>query len=49
MANEQLRAAHPRRAGIGDALRRAIPMPDDAEAQDERHLCRRIDHRKAVE
>lgn len=49
MGNNELRAAHPRRAGVGDAIRRLIPLADDdAEAKDERKLVRRIDQQEAV-
>lgn len=40
---------HPRRAGIGDALARAYPLPShDREEQAERHELRKIDLKEAV-
>lgn len=45
---DRLQQFHPRRAAIGRCLASAIPMPDDAEAKDERRLCRHIDHRQAM-
>ena len=40
---------HPRRAGIGDALARAYPLPShDREEQDERHELRKLELREAV-
>ena len=43
MATEELQALHPRRAGIGDAIRRLIPIAEDKEARDERRLLHRLD------
>lgn len=45
---DRLRFLHPRRAGIGQALARAIPVLDDAGAKAERRLLRRIDLKEAV-
>jgi hypothetical protein len=46
---ERLPPYRPRRAAIARCLESAIPMPDDAEAKDERRICRRMDHKEALE
>lgn len=49
MTNEEIRAAHPRRAGVGDAIRLLIPLSEpDSETRQELKMARRIDHVKAL-
>lgn len=48
MANDRIPVLDPRLAGFAQTMARSFPMPVDAEAKVERHLCRHIDHKAAV-
>jgi hypothetical protein len=49
VASERVTVIDPRLAGIADALRRSVPMPNhDRDERDERHILRRMEIETAV-